>query len=154
MRLSSADAYEPLALWSALRLPCAEALGRALSEEKWHRRRRRGRMPLRVGRQPCDIACLEAGGLSAPLEVTIALPAEVIDKLAEAVAADVVQRLSEAGTHGDRWLTTREAADYLGLTVAAIRTSAPLLARYRSSRLVRAASATSRSADLDHWRAS
>lgn len=110
-------------------------------------------MPLRVGRQPCDIACLEAGGLSAPLEVTIALPAEVIDKLAEAVAADVVQRLSEAGTHGDRWLTTREAADYLGLTVAAIhkRTAARQIPFEQAGP---GCKCYFRSADLDHWRAS
>ncbi len=39
MRPSPAYACEQLALWSVNRPQCAEALGQALSEEKWHRRK-------------------------------------------------------------------------------------------------------------------
>jgi len=59
--------------------------------------------------------------MKASLEGNFALPGEIIDALAEAVAARVVQRLNLDGPiHEGRWLTTPQAADYLGLTVAAL----------------------------------
>jgi len=86
--------------------------------------------------------------------IPLAIPPEVIDALAEAIAARVVERLSEqAGARGDRWLTTRDAADYLGLTVTAIHK----LTAARQIPFEQAGPGCKcyfRRADLDHWRAS
>ncbi len=46
------------------------------------------------------------------------VPEEVLDALADAVASRVVDRLREhLAAEDDGWMTTREAADYLGISV-------------------------------------
>ncbi len=52
---------------------------------------------------------------------------ELLDALADQIVARLVERLpglaelsEQAGAASDRWLTTREAAEYLGLSVAAV----------------------------------
>lgn len=47
------------------------------------------------------------------------LPEDVLDELAERVAARVVARL-ERTQGGDRWLDSRQAADYLGVSLNAL----------------------------------
>ena len=50
--------------------------------------------------------------------VNLNVPADVLDALADAVAARVVERLREhvAGVD-DGWMTTKQAAEYLGVSV-------------------------------------
>jgi hypothetical protein len=48
--------------------------------------------------------------------LAIELPENVLDALAERVAARVLERL-ENGQEGDRWLDAKQAADYLGLSI-------------------------------------
>ena len=47
------------------------------------------------------------------------IPDDPLDALADAIADRVVARL-HIGIEPDRWLTTREAAEYLGLSVQAL----------------------------------
>jgi predicted DNA-binding transcriptional regulator AlpA len=51
--------------------------------------------------------------------LSIELPENVLDALAEIVAARVLERLDGAPRE-DRWLDAKQAADYLGLTVNAL----------------------------------
>jgi Helix-turn-helix domain len=51
--------------------------------------------------------------------LSIELPENVLDALAERVAARVLERL-EDGQDGDRWLDAKQAADYLGLSINAL----------------------------------
>ena len=51
--------------------------------------------------------------------LSIELPENVLDALAERVAARVLERL-ERGQEGDRWLDAKQAADYLGLSINAL----------------------------------
>jgi len=52
-----------------------------------------------------------------PLEVR--LPQDQLDYIAERVAA-LVSLKRERGEHPDRWLTSREAADHLGISLDAL----------------------------------
>jgi hypothetical protein len=51
--------------------------------------------------------------------IPIELPENVLDALAERVAARVLERL-EGVQDGDRWLDAKQAADYLGLSINAL----------------------------------
>ena len=51
--------------------------------------------------------------------IPIELPENVLDALAERVAARVLERL-EGAQDGDRWLDAKQAADYLGLSINAL----------------------------------
>ena len=89
-----------------------------------------------------------------PLELTVALSAEAIDALADAVAARLHDRLGDQrGAADDRWLTSREAAAYLGMTVAALHklTAARAIPFEQAGPGCRC---YFRRADLDRWRAS
>ena len=89
-----------------------------------------------------------------PLELTVALSAEALDALADAVAARLDERRAkQRDAADDRWLTTREAAAYLGMTVAALH-------KLTAARAIPFAQAGPgcrcyfRRVDLDGWRAS
>ena len=51
--------------------------------------------------------------------LSIELTENVLDALAERVAARVLERL-EGAQGGDRWLDAKQAADYLGLSINAL----------------------------------
>jgi Helix-turn-helix domain len=51
--------------------------------------------------------------------LSIELPENVLDALADRVAARVLERL-ERGQGGERWLDAKQAADYLGLSINAL----------------------------------
>lgn len=89
-----------------------------------------------------------------PLELTVALSAEAIDALADAVAARLHERLGDQrDAADDRWLTTREAAAYLGMTVAALHklTAARQIPFEQTGPRCRC---YFKRGDLDRWRAS
>ena len=88
-----------------------------------------------------------------PLELTVALSADAIDALADAVAARLHEgRGDQRDAADDRWLTTREAAGYLGMTVAALHklTAARAIPFEQAGPGCRC---YFRRADLDRWRA-
>jgi hypothetical protein len=82
--------------------------------------------------------------------LAIELPENVLDALAERVAARVLERL-ENGQEGDRWLDAKQAADYLGLSINALH-------KLTAARQVPAEQEAPghklwfRRSQLDHWR--
>jgi excisionase family DNA binding protein len=82
-----------------------------------------------------------------PIRATLNVPDGLVDQLAAAVAAQL------DGSAADRWMTTREAAPYLGLSV-------PALHRLTAARAVpfEQSSANARCwfkrSELDEWRRS
>lgn len=92
--------------------------------------------------------------MSPPVQLTVALSPEAVDALADAVAARVFERLAQQpSATDDRWLTTREAADYLGVTVAALH-KLTAARRIPFDQGGPGCKCYFRRADLDRWRAS
>jgi excisionase family DNA binding protein len=55
------------------------------------------------------------------MEARLTLPPELVDALADAVAERVMAKLAVASVTGeDRWLDTKDAAAYLGMSVSGL----------------------------------
>lgn len=86
--------------------------------------------------------------------LNLTVPDDVLDALADAVAARVVERLREhVAADGDGWMTTREAANYLGISVHSLHklTAAREIPFEQNGEGARC---YFKRADLDAWRAS
>jgi excisionase family DNA binding protein len=86
--------------------------------------------------------------------IAFSLDDDAFDRLADAIAARVAGRIGRLEQNGDDgWLTTKEAATYLGISVAALH-------RYTAARQIPFEQATPRGkcffrrSELDAWRAS
>jgi excisionase family DNA binding protein len=57
--------------------------------------------------------------VSTPAPISFTLPPEVLEEIAQRAATLVLEQLAERDGE-DRWMTTREAAEYLRLSVNAL----------------------------------